>query len=144
MRFRTGLAAAAVALAIGTIASAQGNVIEERQAIMKANGAAAGLLSQMARGEAPFDAAAAKEALEGIATRMQTFPTLFPAGSDTGDTKAGPAIWTDMAGFEATAAKIVAAATAAAGSATTLEGLQSGFGAVGAVCGECHSKYRLQ
>ena len=142
MRFKLGLAAVAVAMTVATIAYAQGNVIEERQAIMKANGAAIGLLTQMARGEAPFDEAAAKQALEGIATRMGTFPTLFPAGSDTGDTKAGPAIWTDMAGFEATAASIVTAANAAAAASTSLEGLQGAVGNVGAVCGECHSKYR--
>jgi cytochrome c556 len=142
MRFKLGLAAAAVAITVATIAYAQGNVIEERQAIMKANGAAIGLLTQMARGEAPFDQAAAQEALQGIATRLGTFPTLFPPGSDTGDTKAGPAIWTDTAGFEATAASIVTAANAAAAASTSLEGLQGAIGNVGAVCGECHSKYR--
>lgn len=142
MRFKLGLAAAAVAMAVATLAYAQGNVIEERQNFMKANGAAMGLLTQMARGEAPFDEAAAKEAFEGIATRMETFPSLFPAGSDTGDTKAGPAIWTDTAGFEATAASIVTAANAAATASTSLEALQAAIGTVGAVCGECHSKYR--
>jgi cytochrome c556 len=142
MKRTLGLAAASIALAVATIAYAQGNVIEERQNFMKANGAAMGLLTQMARGEAPFDEAAAKEAFQGIATRMETFPTLFPAGSDTGDTKAGPAIWTDTAGFEATAASIVTAATAAAAASTSLEALQASVGTVGAVCGECHQKYR--
>jgi cytochrome c556 len=139
---KLGLVAGALAVAVVTIAYAQGNVIEERQNFMKANGAAMGLLTQMARGEAEFNAGDVKQAFEGIATRMQTFPSLFPAGSETGDTKAGPAIWTDTAGFEAEAAKLVAAATAAAASATTLEGLQAAMGSVGAVCGECHQKYR--
>lgn len=142
MKMKLGLAVGVLALAVGTIAYAQGNVIEERQAVMKANGAAMGQLTPMARGEAPFDAAAVKAAFEGIATRMATFPSLFPAGSETGDTKAGPAIWSDPAGFEAEANKLVTEATAAAASATSVETLQAALGTVGATCGECHGKYR--
>src|ERR1700729_70243 len=42
--------------------------------------------------------------LEGPANAIKKwaaqFPTLFPAGSDKGTTKAAPAIWTDQAGFQ--------------------------------------------
>lgn len=142
MKIGLGLAAA-LAVATATFAWAQGNVIEGRQNLMKSNGQQMGVLTPMARGEAPFDAAAAKTAFETIASNITTFPTLFPEGSDTGDTKAGPAIWTDRAGFEATAAKLQTAATEAAASATTVEALQAAVQTVGAVCGECHQKYRL-
>ena len=38
---------------------------------------------------------------EAMAKWMRQYPTLFPAGSDQGhDTKALPAIWSDMAGFQ--------------------------------------------
>jgi cytochrome c556 len=136
------MAAAAVAAA-ATFAYAQGDVINQRQAIMKSNGAQAGVLGAMVQGNSPFDAAAAKAALETIASNMQTFPTLFPEGSNTGDTKAGPAIWTDMAGFQAQAAKLSADATAAAASATSLDALKASFPTVASNCGACHSKYRL-
>jgi cytochrome c556 len=142
MKRTLGLAAASIALAVATLAYAQGNVIEERQALMKANGGAMGVLSPMARGEAPFDAAAAKQAFETIQHDMEQFPALFPEGSDTGDTKAGPAIWTDRAGFEALAAGLATAAGDAATSVTSLEELQTAMGTVGGFCGECHSKYR--
>ena len=142
MKMKFGLVAATLAIAMASIAYAQGNVIEERQNLMKMNGQAMGILSPMARGEAPFDAAAAKQAFETIVSDMTTFPTLFPEGSETGDTKAGPAIWSDRAGFEATAAKLRTAAETAATSVTTLEQLQAAVQTVGAVCGECHQTYR--
>ena len=142
MKMKFGLVAATLAVAMATIAYAQGNVIEERQNLMKMNGQAMGVLAPMARGEAAFDAAAAKQAFETIVSDMTTFPTLFPEGSETGDTKAGPAIWSDRAGFEAMAAKLKTAAETAATSATTLEQLQAAVQTVGGVCGECHQTYR--
>jgi cytochrome c556 len=143
MKVKLSVAVGAVAVAIATIAYAQTDAIAERQALMKQNGAAIGTLVQMAKGDAPFDAAVAKTALETIASDMATFPTLFPEGSDTGSTKAAPTIWTDMAGFQAASEKLRTDALAAAGSVTTLEGVQAAVGAVGADCGACHQKYRL-
>jgi cytochrome c556 len=74
------------------------------------------------------------------------FPTLFPAGSDTGKTKAAPAIWTDMAGFEkasmalSTAGETLATA-AKAGDATAVA---AAFKEMGEACGACHKAYRLK
>lgn len=143
MRFKLTLAAGAIAAAVATIAYAQTDVIAERQDLMEANGAAMGTLVQMVRGQAPFDAAAAKAALEKIATDMETFPTLFPVGSESGGgTKAGPAIWSDPTGFQAASDQLKSDATAAAGAVTTLEDLQTAVGVLGADCGSCHQKYR--
>ena len=137
-----GLAAAAAASVAATLAFAQGDVIQQRQALMKSNGASAGTLNKMVTGEVPFDAAAATSALETIAQNVAAFPTLFPEGSDIGETRAGPAIWSDRAGFEAAAAKLVADATAAA-SITTLGDLEAAFPTIGGDCGGCHREYRL-
>lgn len=82
MRMKLGLAASAIALTVATLAYAQGNVIEERQNLMKANGAAMGVVVPMARGEAAFDAAAAQQAFATIADDMTAFPALFPEGSE--------------------------------------------------------------
>ena len=142
MKFRIGVSAGIVAMAVAGFAYAQADAIQQRQALMKSNGAQAGTLNKMVKGETPFDAAAAKAAFETIAQNITTFPTLFPAGSDVGETKAGPAIWTDKAGFEAAAAKLKADATAAAASATTLDALKAAFPTVGADCGACHQAYR--
>lgn len=74
------------------------------------------------------------------------FPTLFPAGSDKGDTKAAPAIWTDRAGFEKDANALSAAgeklATAAkAGDETAVA---AAFKEIGEACGACHKEFRLK
>jgi cytochrome c556 len=78
-----------------------------------------------------------------IAANMEQFPSLFPPGSETGDTKASAKIWEDMAGFEAAAAKLVTDAKAAeAVAADGLDAFKTAFGAVGANCGGCHEAYR--
>lgn len=88
--------------------------------------------------------------LEGPGKAIQrwalVFPTLFPAGSDKGDTKAAPAIWTDRAGFQKAAMALSAAggtlATAAkAGDATAVA---AAFKEMGAACAACHKEYRLK
>jgi len=144
MRMAVGLVFAALTVGfVGTgIAVGQDDPIAARQALMKTNGAQAGILNGMVRGQTTFDAAAAKAALATIAEDMTIFPTLFPDGSDTGDTKAGPAIWTDRAGFEAEAAALQATAASAAESVNTLQDLEAAFPQIGASCGSCHQKYR--
>ena len=88
--------------------------------------------------------------LEGPGKAIQKwgaqFPTLFPAGSDKGETKAAPAIWSDNAGFQKAAMTLSAAgeslATAAkAGDATAVA---AAFKSIGDACGACHKDYRLK
>ncbi len=88
--------------------------------------------------------------LEGPGKAIQhwalVFPTLFPPGSDKGDTKAAPAIWTDQAGFQKDAMALSAAgeklATAAkAGDETAVA---AAFKEIGEACGACHKDYRLK
>jgi cytochrome c556 len=58
-------------------------------------------------------------------------------------TRAKAEIWQDMAGFEATAAKLVETANAAAAAAPEgQEAFAAALGAVGQVCGDCHDAYR--
>ena len=73
-------------------------------------------------------------------------PTLFPPGSDKGDTKAAPAIWTDRAGFEKAAMALSAAGeklsvAAKAGDETAVA---AAFKEIGETCGACHKDYRLK
>ena len=129
-------------LVVGTAAVAQTDVIAERKSIMRGNGAAARAGTQIVRGEVPFDAAKAKEVFDGIAGGMNRFPNLFPETSKTGDTKASPRIWEDMAGFRAASAKIVSEASAAAAASTDLESFRANFQRVAANCQSCHQAYR--
>jgi cytochrome c556 len=138
------LAISALALA-GTAALA--DPVADRKALMKANGKAAGALSAIAKGEQPFDAAAVMAALTTINENAQKIDaaTLFPAGSDKGDTTASPKIWEDMAGFQAKLDKFKAdAAAAAAAPPQDVEALKETLGTVGGNCGGCHETFRIK
>jgi cytochrome c556 len=146
MRLRVALVVAAFALSAAGVVHAADDPIAARQALMKKNGAAAKLAVSFIKGETPYDAAKAGEAMKTIADDLTEFVTLFPEGSDKGgDTTASPEIWKDMDGFKALAAKTVsdanAASTAAAGG---LESFKTAFATVGGDCQSCHQKYRVK
>ena len=132
----------AVALvALAGHAFAQEDLIEKRQAMMKDNGAQAKVAAQMVQGATPFDAAAAKAAMEKLAANAAEIPADFAPGSEGGD--ALPAIWENFADFEAKAMDLKTAAEAAAVAADQgAEAFGQAFGAVGASCGACHKVYR--
>jgi cytochrome c556 len=135
---------AACAVLISGAVLAQADVIAERKAIMRGNGAAARTGTQMIRGEIPFDLAKAREAFSGIQSGMTRFPTLFPENSKTGgETRAAPRIWEDPNGFRAAASKIVQDAQSAAASTTDPASFQAQFQRVTANCNSCHEAYRL-
>lgn len=121
--------------------------IADRQALMKANGKAVGSIVPIAKGEAPFDAAAVAAAFAAInegAMKLDV-ATLFPAGSDKGDTTASPKIWEDAAGFQAAVDKFKAdAAAAAASNPADLAAFQTQFGTLTKNCGTCHETYRIK
>jgi len=136
-----GVVTFAAAAAIAGVAFAQGDVIEQREALMKDNGAQATVGGKMAQGATPFDAAAAKAAMEKLAANAVATPALFPPGSEGGD--ALPAIWENFADFEAKANALKTAADAAAAAADQgLEAFGPAFGAVGQACAACHQTYR--
>jgi cytochrome c556 len=88
-------------------------------------------------------AAAPAQSLNAFAKQV---PTLFPAGSDKGETKAKAVIWTNGAdfgvkaqAFEAESAKLVQAVASGDKAA-----VQKQFGAVGGTCKGCHETYRSE
>jgi cytochrome c556 len=137
--------AATMVLAVGGAAQAQGiNPIETRQTGLDL------LAGTFAGVKAVITANGDVKSLEGPGKAIQRwgalFPSLFPAGSDKGNTKAAPAIWTDMAGFQKDAMALSTAgeslATAAkAGDATAVA---AAFKGIGEACGACHKEYRLK
>ncbi|TCT04704.1 c-type cytochrome [Aquabacter spiritensis] len=137
------LAGLLVSLVSGA-AIAQSDPIAQRKAAMKQIGDQTGIGAAMLKGEAPFDAAKAALIFKTFAENGAAFGTLFPAGSDKGDTKAAPAIWSDRAGFDAELAKFNAAVAQNAAGASTADGFKTGFTAVAATCRTCHSTYRLR
>ncbi len=136
---------AAVALGV-TVAVAQQDVIKDRKAIMKGNGDQAKIGAGMAKGEQPFDLAAAQKIFATYADAAAKMPSLFPDNSKTGeDTAALPKIWEDMADFKARFAKFGDDAKAAQASVKDLDTFKAAFGDIGKNdCGGCHQTYRAK
>ncbi|MBN9263346.1 MAG: cytochrome c [Hyphomicrobium sp.] len=122
------------------------DTIAQRKALMKAVGGASKTGSQMAKGEVPFDAAKASEAMGTIATSWAAFAKLFPKGSETGgETTASPKIWESFKDFEDKGAKLASDATAAQKAAANgADTFKAAFGDVTKNCGGCHKPYRIQ
>ena len=97
--FRTLVASAALVIGV-TAVLAQTDPIATRKELMKGNGQASRLGQQMIKGEAPFDAAKAKQILDTFAKTAATAHEHFPASSKTGgNTEALPSIWENQAEF---------------------------------------------
>jgi len=136
---------AAVALGV-SVAVAQQDVIKERKDIMKGNGDQAKIGAAMAKGEQPFDLAAAQKIFATYVDAAAKMPNLFPDNSKTGeDTAALPKVWEDMADFKARFVKFGDDAKAAQGSVKDLDTFKAAFGDIGKNdCGGCHQLYRAK
>lgn len=81
---------------------------------------------------------------EGIVTAFQHMGNAYPEGSDKGETKAKPNIWSERAKFDEagkkafTAAQALVAATKAGDNAKSADA----FKALGAACKGCHEDFR--
>ncbi len=127
-----------------TIAMAQGDVIAERKENRKQAAAAMRAIKGIIDAKGPTSGAVEQAAK--LKTLEVAFAKQFPAGSDKGDTKALPVIWTDMAGFQA-ANKVADAAydkLAVAAGSGNLEALTAAFAETGKACGACHDKFRAK
>ncbi|OJU39627.1 MAG: hypothetical protein BGN99_19985 [Alphaproteobacteria bacterium 65-37] len=139
-----GALAAGTMVGGATIAMAQGDVIAERRENRKQTAAAMRAIKGIIDAKGPTSGAVEQAAK--LKTLEAAFEKMFPAGSDKGDTKALPAIWTDMAGFRA-ASKASDAAydkLAVAAGSGNLEALTAAFAETGKTCGACHDKFRAK
>ena len=134
-------------LALIPTASLANDPAKERQELMKSVGDAVKVIVPMAKGEAPYDATAAVEAMKTLNKVPDEFVALFPKGSESGhDTEASPKIWEDPDGFKAKAEDMKKA------SAQGIEEAGKGVDALNAVtfgpllqtCKACHDEYRIK
>ncbi len=138
---RLSVAIALVCVGV-TAAIAQSSAIQSRQAILKTFGPASRAPGLMLRGEMPFDAAAVQASLKVFADGAGKLPALFPADSQTGDTKALPLIWQEKDKFNAIFTKFEADTKAAMTSITNEATFKTEMPKVLGNCGACHTAYR--
>jgi cytochrome c556 len=147
---RLALAALVAAMAAGAAYAQSGTAvsgaaaIQARKDILKTFGPVSRDLGQMLRGEAAFDLAKVQAGLRVLAEGSPRLPALFPADSQTGDTKALPAIWQEKDKFNAIFVKLEADAKAALAAVTNEATFRAEAPKVFANCGACHNPYRAR
>ena len=122
------------------------DAIRYRKAGMTMMNVHLGRVFAMASGRVPFDAKAVADNAE-VATLISKLPYAgFIEGSDKGDTKAEPKIWTEMDKFRAAAAKMQEEMTKLNAAAKTgnVDAIKAAAGATGQACKACHDSYRKE
>lgn len=134
-----GLMAAAPAAA--QFAKAE-DAIKYRQSAFTLMTVHMGRLGAMARGDAPFDAAAARASANVVAVVSALPWDAFPPGSNTGAAKVKGDPWKDAANFSKLQADLKTQTAKLPDAVATLDGLKGQVGATSRACRNCHEQYR--
>lgn len=144
------VAAAIAALATSLPAAAQfakpEDAIRYRRAAFTVMGTHFGRVAAMANGRVPFDAKAAADNAE-LAFIVSKLPYAgFVDGSDKGDTKADPKIWTERDKFNAAAVKMQdeMAKLNVVAKTGNVDQIKAQVGETGKACKACHDSYRKE
>lgn len=120
------------------------DIIKYRQSALFLLGQHFGPIAAMAQGKMPYD----KNAAASHAALAETLASLpwdrFAPGTDKGNTKAKPEVWTNQADFKAKADKMQEEVAKLAQVAKTgdFDALKAQVGATGKSCKACHDEYR--
>jgi len=140
------LLGAAIAMPAAAQFAKPEDAIKYRKAALTVMATHFGRVAAMAQGKIPFDAKAAAENIE-IATTMSKLPFVaFLPGTDKGETRAEPKIWTETDKFNAAATKMqeeMAKLNVAAKSGD-LDKIKAAVGDTGKSCKACHDNYRKE
>jgi cytochrome c556 len=100
------------------------------------------VIGSMAKGEMPFDAAAANAALTRIGDEAARVPALFEPEADDPKSEALPAIWDEFDSFEQKAVALETLAAERAGTVEASGDLAPLMRDIAGTCRDCHSEYR--
>ena len=149
MKYIASLALAALAATAAFPASAQNfqkpeDAIKYRQGALRVLGAHFGALGAMAQEKAPYDAQQAARHADVILLASTLPWTAFREGTDKGETRAKPEIWTEQAKFKEASEKMQAEVKKLAQAAKTgnLDNLKAAFKPAAASCKNCHDNFR--
>lgn len=138
----------AASLAVPAMAQFQKpeDAVKYRKAAFSLMGTHFSRIGAMANGRVPFDAQAAAENAALVETLSKLPYSAFGPGTDKGDTRALPAIWTEQAAFKQAAEKMQTEAVKLSAAARTgnLDTLKTSFGAAAQSCKACHDNYRKE
>ena len=120
------------------------DAIKYRKAAFTVMGQHFGRIGAMANNRVPFDAKVAADNAAIVETMSKLPWAGFGAGTDKGDTRALPVVWTEQAKFKDGADKMQAevAKLSAAAKTGNLDAIKTAFGAAGQSCKACHDDFR--
>jgi cytochrome c556 len=148
MKQAIGLMGTLLALALSVPAHAQfakpEDAVKYRKASFTVMAAHFGRLGAMASGRAPYDAKAAAENAEIVATLSKLPWAAFGEGTDKGDTRAKPEIWKEAAKYKEASDKmqLEIGKLNTAAKAGNVDALKAAFGPAAASCKACHDNFR--
>lgn len=116
--------------------------VKARMEAMKSIAANMKALTQMARGEVAFDAAAVEARMTEIAATAGEVPILFEAPETDPASEAKATIWTSFPDFSARAADLQSAASAGTSAADEFD-LEESLGTLAQTCKSCHSSFKM-
>ena len=148
MKYAMSISSALLMLATSLPAQAQfakpEDAIKYRKASFTVMAAHFGRLGAMANGRVPYDAKAAADNADVVATLSKLPWAAFGEGTDKGDTRAKPEIWKEAAKYKEASdkmqAEIMKLNTAA--KAGNIDALKAAFGPAAASCKACHDNFR--
>ncbi|MEY8878481.1 MAG: cytochrome c [Leptothrix sp. (in: b-proteobacteria)] len=120
--------------------------IKYRQSSFALLGSHFGRLGPMIQGKVPFDAKVVQDNI-AIAAVIAPLPfAAFGEGTDKGETKAKPEVWSKADEFKASGAKMVDAINALNAAAKTgdADKIKVAFGDTGKTCKGCHDNFRKE
>jgi cytochrome c556 len=150
MKIAASLALAAVAAVIAAPASAQfakpEDAVKYRQSVMTVMGTHFGRIGAMANGKAPYDAKAAVDSAQVVATMAKLPWPAFSADTEktTAQNRAKPEVWSNASKFKEDGDHLVAESDKllAAAQTNNLDNLKTAFAAAGKTCKSCHDDFR--
>ena len=147
--FLAALAISGALVSMGAAAQFQKpeDAIKYRQAAFTVMGAHVGRIGAMAQGKAPFDAKAAAESADIVATLAKLPFTAFGDGTDKGlPHRAKPEVWKEAAKFKTAADTMVAeiGKLDTAAKSGNLDSIKAAMGGVGKSCKACHDDFRAE
>lgn len=148
MKLLASLTLAAVVSTLSLPAMAQfqkpEDAIKYRKSVMTIQAAHLGRIGAMVNGRVPYDAKAVADNAAIVETMSKLPWVAFGPGTDKGETRALPAIWTEQAKFKEGADKMQSevAKLSAASKTGNLDAVKTAFGAVGQSCKACHDDFQ--